>query len=63
MEGNASMSPLENRGPDNVESMHVIFGSAHVTRASASTLGDLLDNPNDDEVHEVEKKSLGCQVF
>jgi hypothetical protein len=40
---------------DNLESMHVMFGSAHVTGASASTHGDLLDNPSDDEVHEVEK--------
>jgi hypothetical protein len=38
-----------------LESMHVMFGSAHVTRASASTPGNLLDNPSDDEVHEVEK--------
>jgi hypothetical protein len=46
---------LINRGSDNLESMHVMFGSAHVTGASASTHGDLSDNPSDDEVHEVEK--------
>jgi hypothetical protein len=35
--------------------MHVTFGSAHVTRASAYTPGDLSDNLSDDELHEVEK--------
>jgi hypothetical protein len=38
-----------------LESMHVMFGSAHVTRASVSTPRDLSDNPSDDEMHEVEK--------
>jgi hypothetical protein len=46
---------FRNRGPDNLELMHVMFGSAHVTEASVSTHGDLSDNPSDDEVHEVEK--------
>jgi hypothetical protein len=32
-----------------------MFGSAYVIGASASTLGDLSDNPSDDELHEVEK--------
>jgi hypothetical protein len=35
--------------------MHVMFGSVHETGASASTPGDLSDNPSDDEVHEVVK--------
>jgi hypothetical protein len=33
-----------NRGPENLELMHIVFGSSHVTVASASTPGDLLDN-------------------
>jgi hypothetical protein len=43
------------RGPDNLEAMHIMFGSAHVTGASASIPGDLSDNCSDDEVHEVER--------
>jgi hypothetical protein len=35
-----------------------MFGSAYVIGASASTLGDLSDNPSDDELHEVEKNPL-----
>jgi hypothetical protein len=35
--------------------MHVMFVSAHVIGASASTPRDLSDNPSDDNVHEVEK--------
>jgi hypothetical protein len=45
MEGNASMSPSENHRSENLESLHIMFGSAHVTGASASTPGDLSDNP------------------
>jgi hypothetical protein len=52
---------FRNRGPDNLELMHVMFGSAHVIGASVSTHGDLSDNPSDDEVHEVEKSpSMSC---
>jgi hypothetical protein len=43
------------RGSDNLEAMHIMFGSAHVTGASASISGDLSDNCSDDEVHEVER--------
>jgi hypothetical protein len=43
------------RGSDNLEAMHIMFGSAHVTGASASIPGDLSDNCSDDEVHEVER--------
>lgn len=46
---------FRNRGPDNLESMHVMFGSAHVTGASACTPGDVSDNPSDDEVNEVDQ--------
>jgi hypothetical protein len=42
-------------GPPNLESMHIMFGSAHVTGATASTPGNLSDDCSDDEeVHEVE---------
>jgi hypothetical protein len=54
MEGNANMFSLENVVSDNLEAMHIMFGSAHVTGASASTPGDLSDNFSGDEVHEVE---------
>jgi hypothetical protein len=37
---------FRNHGPDNLESMHVMFGNAHVTGASASTPADLSDNPS-----------------
>jgi hypothetical protein len=35
--------------------MHIMFGSAHVTGATATTLGNLSDDCSaDEEVHEVE---------
>jgi hypothetical protein len=38
-----------------LESMHIIFGSAHVTWATATTLENLSDDCSaDEEVHEVE---------
>jgi hypothetical protein len=43
--------------------MHVMFGSAHITGATASTPGDFSNNASDDEVHEFFKKALGCCVF
>jgi hypothetical protein len=51
---------FKNRGPDNLESMYIMFRSAHVTGTSASTPGYLLDNPSDDEVHGVEKMPRMC---
>jgi hypothetical protein len=42
-------------GSANLESMHIMFGSAHVTRATASTPRNLFDDCSDnEEVHEVE---------
>jgi hypothetical protein len=41
------------RGPDNLEAMHIMFGSAHVTGASASIPGDLSDNCSDDEAMHI----------
>jgi hypothetical protein len=35
MEGNVSMHNSKKCGPANLESMHIIFGSAHVTGATA----------------------------
>jgi hypothetical protein len=42
-------------GPANLESMHIMLRSAHVTGATASTPRDLSDNPSDDEVYELEE--------
>jgi hypothetical protein len=42
-------------GPANLESLHTMFGSAHVTGATASTPKNLSDDSSDDEeVREVE---------
>jgi hypothetical protein len=42
-------------GPANLESMHIMFESAHVTGATASTPENLSNDCSDDEeVHEVE---------
>jgi hypothetical protein len=41
-------------GPANLESMHIMFESAQVTRATASTPKKLSDDSSDDEVCEVE---------
>jgi hypothetical protein len=49
-------------GPTNLDSLHIMFGSAHVTGASASIPGDLSDDGSDDEVHELEKKPHECQI-
>jgi hypothetical protein len=41
-------------GLANLESMHIMFGSGHVTGATASTPGNLSDDSSENEVHEVE---------
>jgi hypothetical protein len=51
---------FRNHGPDNLELIHIMFGNAHVTGASALTPRDLSDNYSNDEVHEVEKITRLC---
>jgi hypothetical protein len=41
-------------GLANLVSMHIMFGSAHVTGATASTPRNLYDDFSENEVHEVE---------
>jgi hypothetical protein len=41
-------------GSTNLESMHIMFGSAHATGATASTPRNLSDDSSENKVHEVE---------
>ena len=44
--------------PTNLETLHIMFESAHVTGASATIPGDFSTNSNEDDVQEIEKSPM-----
>lgn len=48
-------------GPPNLDSLHIMFGGAHVSGATASTPGDLSSGSSDD-VQEIEKVPLDVKL-
>lgn len=49
-------------GPANLESLHIMFGSAHVTGASATLPGDFCANSTDDDVQEIQRSSMTANL-
>jgi hypothetical protein len=49
-------------GPANLESLHIMFGSAHVTGASATIPGDFSANSTDDDVQEIQRSITNANL-
>jgi hypothetical protein len=49
-------------GPANLESLHIMFGSAHVTGASATIPGDFSANSTDDDVQEIQRSTSNANL-